>query len=102
MSDATRPLNEKEVEQQCREFREMFEALRDEVGKVIVGHQEIVDNVLISLFSGGHVLLEGVPVEGHLLIDPAQLRLQPLQLQRLQFSPGHRLVLRVPDHLHAS
>ncbi len=57
-------MNEKEVEQQCREFREMFEALRGEIGKVIVGHEEIVDDVLISLFSGGHVLLEGVPGTG--------------------------------------
>ena len=54
-------MNEKEVETQCRQFREMFEALRTQVGKVIVGHEDIVDNVLISLFGGGHVLLEGVP-----------------------------------------
>ena len=48
---------EKEVEEQCREFRQMFDSLRREIGKVIVGYETIVDNVLICLFCGGHVLL---------------------------------------------
>jgi MoxR-like ATPase len=52
---------EKGVEERCKDFREMFESLRREVGKVIVGYDAIVENVLLSLFCGGHVLLEGVP-----------------------------------------
>ena len=35
--------------------------VRDEIGKVIVGHEEVVEGVLIALIAGGHVLLEGVP-----------------------------------------
>jgi len=56
---------QKEVEERCREFRRTFDALRREIGKVIVGYEQIVDNVLISLFCGGHVLLEGVPGLGN-------------------------------------
>ncbi len=79
--------NEKEVEKQCREFREMFEALRREVGKVIVGHEEIVDDVLISLFSGGHVLLEGVPGLGKTLLVRTLSSAFSLEFRRIQFTP---------------
>ena len=80
-------MNEKEVEQQCREFRELFEALRREVGKVIVGHEEIVDDVLITLFSGGHVLLEGVPGLGKTLLVRTLSSAFSLQFRRIQFTP---------------
>jgi MoxR-like ATPase len=80
-------MNEKKVEQQCREFREMFEALRGEVGKVIVGHEEIVDDVLISLFSGGHVLLEGVPGLGKTLLVRTLSAAFTLEFRRIQFTP---------------
>ena len=48
-----------DVEKQCDQFREVFEKLRSEIGKVIVGHGDIVEGVLVSLFCGGHDLLEG-------------------------------------------
>ncbi len=79
--------NEKEVESQCREFREMFESLRREIGKVIVGHQDIVDNVLITLFSGGHVLLEGVPGLGKTLLVRTLSSAFSLEFRRIQFTP---------------
>jgi len=80
-------MNEKEVEKQCRDFRETFEALRGEVGKVIVGHQNIVDDVLISLFSGGHVLLEGVPGLGKTLLVRTLSSAFSLEFRRIQFTP---------------
>ncbi|MBP8303140.1 MAG: hypothetical protein KBE04_03320, partial [Phycisphaerae bacterium] len=52
------PMDQTSVEQQCTDFREMFEAIRGQVRKVIVGHDDVVEDVLISMFSGGHVLLE--------------------------------------------
>src|SRR5574337_376668 len=42
-------------------FREKYKALRSEIGKVIVGQDEVVKDVLISIFSNGHCLLVGVP-----------------------------------------
>jgi MoxR-like ATPase len=79
--------NEKEVEAQCQAFREMFQALRREVGKVIVGHQDIVDDVLISLFGGGHVLLEGVPGLGKTLLVRTLSSAFSLEFRRIQFTP---------------
>ena len=80
-------MNEKEVERQCADFRRMFESLRREIGKVIVGQEEIVDNVLISLFSGGHVLLEGVPGLGKTLLVRTLSSAFSLEFRRIQFTP---------------
>ena len=56
------------LENQLDQFRRDFEALRREVGKVIVGHEEIVEGTLTALIAGGHVLLEGVPGLGKTLL----------------------------------
>ena len=80
-------IDEKEVEEQCRRFREMFGALRREVGKVIVGHEDIVENVLVSLFGGGHVLLEGVPGLGKTLLVRTLSSAFSLEFRRIQFTP---------------
>jgi MoxR-like ATPase len=65
----------------------MFQALRDEVGKVIVGHADIVEDVLISLFAGGHVLLEGVPGLGKTLLVRTLSAALSLEFRRIQFTP---------------
>ena len=57
-----------EMKQRLDRFRADFEALRREIGKVIVGHSEIVDDTLTALIAGGHVLLEGVPGLGKTLL----------------------------------
>jgi MoxR-like ATPase len=75
------------VEKRCREFRETFESLRAEVGKVIVGHREIVENVLVSLFCRGHVLLEGVPGLGKTLLVRTLSAALSLEFRRIQFTP---------------
>jgi MoxR-like ATPase len=80
-------VDKNKVDRQCREFREMFDSLRREVGKVIVGHEDIVDNVLISLFSGGHVLLEGVPGLGKTLLVRTLSSALSLEFRRIQFTP---------------
>jgi MoxR-like ATPase len=79
--------NVQDVQKKCHEFRLMFDKLRQEVGKVIVGHQDIVDNVLIALFSGGHVLLEGVPGLGKTLLVRTLSQALSLDFARIQFTP---------------
>ena len=77
----------REVEEQCRQFRETFLRLRDEIGKVIVGHTDIVESVLICLLSGGHVLLEGVPGLGKTLLVRTLSSALTLTFRRIQFTP---------------
>ncbi|MHC4117686.1 MAG: AAA family ATPase [Planctomycetota bacterium] len=75
------------VEEQCHDFRQMFDSLRREIGKVIVGYEEIVENVLICLFCGGHVLLEGVPGLGKTLLVRTLSDVFSLEFRRIQFTP---------------
>lgn len=78
---------DKKVEELCKDFRKMFQSLRMEIGKVIVGHEDIVDNVLISIFCGGHVLLEGVPGLGKTLLVRTLSDVFSLEFRRIQFTP---------------
>ena len=75
------------IEQQCAEFRAGFQKLRDEIGKVIVGHTEVVDGVLTCLFANGHCLLEGVPGLGKTLLVRTLSQTLSLAFSRIQFTP---------------
>ncbi len=75
------------VEEKCRDFRKKFDTLRKEIGKVIVGHEDIVENVLVCLFCGGHVLLEGVPGLGKTLLVRTLSSVFSLEFKRIQFTP---------------
>ena len=79
--------DDKQVEEQCKDFRKMFDSLRKEIGRVIVGHESIVDNVLISIFCGGHVLLESVPGLGKTLLVRTLSDVFSLEFRRIQFTP---------------
>ena len=61
--------------------------VRNEIGKVIVGQQEVVDGVLICLLAGGHVLLEGVPGLGKTTLLRTLARVLHLKYSRIQFTP---------------
>jgi MoxR-like ATPase len=75
------------TEEQIQTFRQAYTALRDEIGKVIVGHEAIVDGTLIALFAGGHVLLEGVPGLGKTLLVRMLSEVLDLSFNRIQFTP---------------
>ncbi len=79
--------DEAQVQQAVSAFRADFKRLRDEVGKMIVGHEDIVDGVLVSLFAGGHVLLEGVPGLGKTLLIRTLSQALSLEFSRIQFTP---------------
>jgi len=69
------------------QFKDQFARVRAEIGKVIVGHQDIVDGVLICLLSGGHALLEGVPGLGKTLLVRTLSQVLDLTFARVQFTP---------------
>ena len=68
-------------------FVQRYGQLEQEVHKVIVGHDEIVDQVLVALFAGGHVLLEGVPGLGKTLLVRTLAGCLDLSFSRIQFTP---------------
>jgi MoxR-like ATPase len=70
-----------------QDFVASFEGLRAEVEKVIVGHREIINHVLIGMFAGGHVLLEGVPGLGKTLLIKTLAEGLELSFSRIQFTP---------------
>src|SRR6266853_3827193 len=74
-------------EQRVTEFVSAYQSLRAEVGKIIVGHNEVVAHVLIGLFAGGHVLLEGVPGLGKTLLIKTLSESLDLSFSRIQFTP---------------
>lgn len=76
-----------ETKERIEEFREGFSAMRAEIQKVIVGHQEIVDGTLTALMAGGHVLLEGVPGLGKTLLVRTLAQALDLPFSRIQFTP---------------
>src|SRR5436309_988294 len=75
------------TEQQIQTFRQAYTVLRAEIGKVIVGHDPIVEGTLIALFAGGHVLLEGVPGLGKTLLVRTLSEVLDLSFNRIQFTP---------------
>jgi len=93
------------TQEQITHFRTIFSALRDEVGKIIVGHESIVDNTLVAILAGGHVLLEGVPGLGKTLLVRTLGEVLDLSFSRIQFTPdlmpadilGTNLVMETPD-----
>ncbi len=76
-----------ETEQAIASFRNAYAALRAEIGKVIVGQEDIVESTVIALFAGGHVLLEGVPGLGKTLLVRTLSEVLDLSFNRIQFTP---------------
>jgi MoxR-like ATPase len=75
------------TEEQIQSFRQAYESLRAEIGKVIVGHDAIVEGTLIAIFGGGHVLLEGVPGLGKTLLVRTLSDVLDMSFNRIQFTP---------------
>ena len=73
--------------EQIVKFRGVYNTLREEIGKVIVGQKAIVDGTLHALFANGHVLLEGVPGLGKTLLVKTLSQVLDLSFNRIQFTP---------------
>ncbi|MFN0017785.1 MAG: AAA family ATPase [Pirellulaceae bacterium] len=75
------------MQQQAEEFRSRYTSVKEQIGRVIVGHDDIVHGVLTSMFIGGHCLLEGVPGLGKTLLVRTLAEALDLKFNRVQFTP---------------
>jgi len=93
------------IEKQAEEFAARYKAVREQLGRVIVGHSDIVHGVLTCLFVGGHCLLEGVPGLGKTLLVRTLAETLDLKFSRIQFTPdlmpadilGTNMVVETPE-----
>jgi MoxR-like ATPase len=93
------------MQQRAREFVDRYTAVREQIGRVIVGHDDIVHGVLTCLFVGGHCLLEGVPGLGKTLLIRTLAQVLDLEFSRIQFTPdlmpadilGTNMVMESPE-----
>lgn len=76
-----------EVQSRIESCRSAFEDLKAEMGRVVVGHGELIERVFIALVCGGHCLLEGVPGLGKTLIVRSLGEVLNLSFSRIQFTP---------------
>ena len=66
---------------------ESYQKIRAEIGKVIIGQDDVVKSVLISIFSNGHCLLVGVPGLAKTLLVQTVSQVLDLSFNRIQFTP---------------
>ena len=70
-----------------KEFKQSYDSFKKEIAKVIVGQDEVIKNVLISIFSQGHCLLVGVPGLAKTLLVQTIAQSLGLEYNRIQFTP---------------
>ena len=76
-----------DIERQTAQFASDFQRIKQEISKVIVGNEPIIDGVLICLLANGHALLEGVPGLGKTLLVRTLAQAVSLKFSRVQFTP---------------
>ncbi|WP_312113891.1 AAA family ATPase [Brevibacillus reuszeri] len=75
------------AQQTLEDCLQRVELVRQEIGKVMVGQKDVVEQLLWAVFAGGHALLEGVPGLGKTLLVRTLSQAFELSFQRIQFTP---------------
>lgn len=83
----TKPIDAAQLQEEADQFKTEFQVIRDAVGQVIVGQQQVVEATLTAILCGGNVLLEGVPGLGKTELVKALSRVLELDFSRIQFTP---------------
>jgi MoxR-like ATPase len=87
MTATTESLPAADVRARVARFQEAHAAIRREVQKVIVGQEQVIEHLLVSLFSGGHCLLTGLPGTAKTLLVRTLSQTLGLKFSRIQFTP---------------
>jgi MoxR-like ATPase len=69
------------------QLHKTYTSIKQEIGKVIIGQEKIVNDILIALLAGGHVLLVGVPGLAKTLLIKTVSQVLELEFNRIQFTP---------------
>jgi MoxR-like ATPase len=77
----------KNVGDLLREFREHRDTMRQELAKVVIGQDEVIEQLLAAIFTRGHCLLEGVPGLAKTLMVSSLARIVDVSFNRIQFTP---------------
>ncbi len=80
-------MSERNDEQLVQQMNDTYQAITDEVGKIIIGQKQILKLLLISLFSRGHCVLVGVPGLAKTLLIQTLSQVLDLKFSRIQFTP---------------
>ena len=70
-----------------KRLREAFDSIRSEVGRIVIGQDAVIEELLISVFSRGHCILVGVPGLAKTLLVSTLSRILALSFKRIQFTP---------------
>ena len=87
MSEVPSELETEETKALIEEFRDSFERIRVQVRKVIVGQEEVVESLLLTLLVGGHCLITGMPGTAKTLLVRTLALALGLTFKRIQFTP---------------
>ncbi len=95
MNEALEPVDVETDDEEAREreaqairgLSTAYSRMREEIGKVIIGQDDVIDQLLISMFSRGHCLLVGVPGLAKTLLISTIARILKLSFRRIQFTP---------------
>ena len=87
MSNQSDRISNEREEQAIRGLATAYNRMREEIGKVIIGQDDVIDELLIALFSKGHCLLVGVPGLAKTLLVSTVAQILQLSFRRIQFTP---------------
>src|ERR1700720_1864157 len=88
MSTPTLAINDSaEVKERIERFRDVHRSIVREVRKVIVGQDEVIEQVMVALFVGGHCLITGLPGTAKTLLVRTLSQALGLEFRRIQFTP---------------
>src|SRR5690625_4199796 len=80
-------MDEKGNQGKLERFREQFDALKANIGRVILGQEALIEDLLVAVLAGGHVLLEGAPGLGKTRLVRSFAQATDMSFGRIQFTP---------------
>ncbi len=85
--DDYRILQDEEFKKKVSSYQDKFQKIKEELGKIIVGQEDVVQSLIEALITGGHVLVEGVPGVGKTIIIRTLAKITGCKFSRIQFTP---------------